>query len=237
MSDVEGSADHFASIARPESLASVAYGRLRDGIRDRKLVAGIFYSEAQLAEAFGISRTPVREAVLALAKEGIVETVPKRGFRLRTLDENEEQEVFDLRSSIESYVVKKLAEERSPDDIEVLRDILRRQAKVTDDPSAFLSADEEFHMCMPSLLGLERTHQMLASLRGAIYLAGAAALSLPDSVFEILLEHQRVVDAIESGDKAASEEAILTHIRNTAQRSSSRRWVGDQDDAASAGED
>jgi DNA-binding GntR family transcriptional regulator len=199
----------------PGSLARQAYVALRRAIQDRHLVQGELYSEGELAESLGISRTPVREALIELSREGLIEIVRQRGFRLRELGPIEQQEVFELRRVLETFVVRKLADTNDPDHVGVLRAILARQATHLDDANAFLAVDEEFHLTMPALAGLERTREMLAILRGAMWLIGSTALVVPERLPHILDEHSAVVDGIESGDPDSAEAAIRFHIATT----------------------
>ena len=203
------------SLDPPGSLARQAYVAIRRAIQDRHLVQGELYSEGELAESLGISRTPVREALIELSREGLVEIVRQRGFRLRQLGPIEQQEVFELRRVLETFVVRRLAEVGDPDHITALRAVLARQANDLDDPNAFLVVDEEFHLLMPALAGLERTREMLAILRGAMWLIGSTAMVVPERLPHILEEHSAVVDGIESGDPDAAEAAIRYHIATT----------------------
>ena len=99
------------TLARAETLARQAYAAIRSSIWSGVVAPGVFYSEVQLAGALKISRTPVREALIQLAREGLVEIVPQRGFRLRAISDKERQEAFELRDLVEQYVVRRLANE------------------------------------------------------------------------------------------------------------------------------
>jgi GntR family transcriptional regulator, rspAB operon transcriptional repressor len=210
------SPDRIPTIGRRRSLAQEAYKAIRRSLRDGILVHDEFYSEAELAHSMGISRTPVREALIEMAREGLVEVVPQRGFKLRELGPEDEREVFELRGVLESYVVRRLASKATPGDVSKLREVLDRQAELVDNPSAFLEVDEEFHLLMPQLVGLRLTYQMVFILRGALWLMGSAALALPERGPTVLQEHRAVVDAIEASDPDAAMAAIQYHINETA---------------------
>jgi GntR family transcriptional regulator, rspAB operon transcriptional repressor len=203
-------------IDRPDSLAQTAYKSLRQAIRDSDLEPGVLYSENEVASSMGISRTPVREALIDLSREGLVEIVPQRGFRLRVLDREEEKEVFALRAVLEPFVAERLATAAREDDVGELQEVLERQRSCVDDAEAFLANDEEFHLLMPRLVDLERTHQMLVTLRGALWLMGARALELPARAPGALAEHEAVLEAILDGDAAAAAQAARDHVMNTA---------------------
>jgi GntR family transcriptional regulator, rspAB operon transcriptional repressor len=200
------------SIQRPESLARKAYLALRKAIRDGALEPETLYSELQLAAAMSISRTPVREALIELSREGIIDVVPQRGFRIRAITPDEEREVLDLRGAIESYVVRKLSVDVTSSDIAELRGILDQQARVRDDPALFLELDETFHLTMPALMGLKRTQDLLGTLRGIIFLTGSTAMLVPDRAQQVLAEHRAIVDAVAAGDRERAVRAVLEHL-------------------------
>jgi GntR family transcriptional regulator, rspAB operon transcriptional repressor len=223
------------SIQRPERLARVAYNRLRRAIRDRHLLADTLYSELQIALDLDISRTPVREALIELAREGIVEILPHRGFRVRTMTRDEERELFDLRRLVEAYVVGRLAEARDPKAIDALREIVERQAAAVDDISAFLELDEEFHLTMPALLGLQHASRILSGLRGLIFLGGSAAMASPERAREVIEEHRRIVEALAASDPQQAADSLGRHIERTAALSLERAWIGSQEGSPRTG--
>jgi DNA-binding GntR family transcriptional regulator len=206
-------------LPRTETLSRRAYGAVRKAIRDRIILPEVLYSEVQIADVLGISRTPVREALIELAREGIVDKFPQRGFRLRSISDEEAREVFEVRALLESHLARKLAIRASDQDVRTLGQILDRQARVTNDPSAFLELDEEFHLAFASLLGFARTRQMLLSLRGIIWVAGLAAIAQPRRAVKVLAEHRALLDRIAAGDPSGATKAIQSHIKNTAEAS------------------
>ncbi len=211
----------IASLPRAETLARQAYAAIRSSIWSGVIAANSFYSEVQLAGALKISRTPVREALIQLAREGLVEIVPQRGFRLRSISEKERREAFELRDLVEQYVVGRLATEATDQVVAKLRAILDRQAKTLDKPE-FLDIDEEFHIAMPEALNLERTRQILLTLRGIIWLSGLDALATPARSADVLEEHRAVVDAIAKHDPKKAEQAIHHHISATQRATTDR---------------
>lgn len=223
------------SLGRPDSLATRAYQAIRQAIRDDTLVHDHLYSEKELAELMSISRTPVREALIELSREGLVEVVPQRGFRLRRLSADEEDEVFQLRALLESFVVQRLAADDGPKTVTSLRKLLDEQESAAADPATFLTIDERFHLLMPSLAGLARTQQLLGTLRGMLWLAGGKAIATPHRRPEVLAEHRAIVDAIEAGDGDAAADALRVHLRNTQQAIAASR-AGDAVSADASGD-
>lgn len=208
----------LAAVERPNTLARSAYLRLQEAIRDGVVRHGPLYSENELAETLGMSRTPVREAVIALTREGLLEVSAQRGFRVRALTRGEQAEVFDLRALLETYVVRRLAGDVSEGALDRLREVLDRQEQLGGDRtrSQFLALDEEFHLLMPSLAGLSRTRETLGQLRGAMWLLGQEALTRPERDKAVMAEHRAIVDAIAAGDADAAADAVASHLTSTA---------------------
>ncbi|MFI2332068.1 GntR family transcriptional regulator [Nocardia rhamnosiphila] len=205
------------AVERPPTLGRRAYLQIQQAIRDGNLTHGEQYSENELAESLGMSRTPVREALLTLNREGIITVESQRGFRLRELSESERREIFDLRSLLESFVAGRLALNATADDISRLRGLVDAQEGLGDgQQSEFLALDEQFHLLQSATLGLERTHATMVGLRGAMWLIGFEALKLPHRCAAVVAEHRAIVDAIEAGDPERAATAAREHLANTA---------------------
>lgn len=215
VSEFDLSPPMLSALPRPDSLSRQAYAALRRAIRDGMVIPGHIYSELQLARLLGVSRTPVREALIELAMEGAVDKMPQRGFKLRSISRHELTEVFHLRTLLEDYVVTQMAKGAQADDIAGLRRILERQAR-TDDRSVFLDIDEEFHLNMAAMAHLDRSRQILIGLRSIIWLSGSAALEASGRTRNVIDEHRAVLDAIEMGDAPGARLAIRHHIAETA---------------------
>jgi DNA-binding GntR family transcriptional regulator len=206
----------IAAITKGDTLAQRAYTAIRDAIRGGAIVPERVYSEAELAGQMGISRTPVREALIEFARQGLIEVLPQKGFRLRSVSAAERAEVFGLRLVIERFVVEQLAKQASDSDIAALRKVLDRQRKSVADPAEFLAADEEFHLLMPRLAGLERSYEMLRTLRGMMWLFGELALAVNERSPHVLEEHRAIVDGIAAHEPRMAIKALREHFDSTA---------------------
>jgi DNA-binding GntR family transcriptional regulator len=132
----------------PRSLREEARLALRAGIITGEIAAGELYSVPSLAEKLGVSATPVREAMLDLANEGLVEPVRNRGFRVIRFDEHDLDEIFHLRLLLEAPSVRQVAGKLPPDLERRLQDLvveLERSAEAGDLPR-YLTADHQFHL-------------------------------------------------------------------------------------------
>jgi DNA-binding GntR family transcriptional regulator len=206
--------DLFA-VPRHDSLARQVYTAVRRAIRAGELVPNRWYSEQQLATLFDVSRTPVREALIELSREGAVERVPQRGFRLRVPSASEIEEDFDLRSRIESYVVEKLVTSATDETLERLRALVAEQEAAAAAGSNMSSIGNEFHLALPAAAGLWHSYRMLLMLRPAMWpsVHGQA----PDRHLRSVAEHARVLELIEARDAVGALAAIQDHIASSQQ--------------------
>ncbi|MFE4462721.1 GntR family transcriptional regulator [Nocardia tengchongensis] len=207
----------ITAVERPPTLGRRAYLQIQQAIRDGSLTHGVQYSENELAESLGMSRTPVREALLTLNREGIIVVESQRGFRLRELSKAERQEIFDLRALLEGFVASRLALNATADDLSRLRALVDAQQRLgVGQESEFLALDEQFHLLQSEILRLERTHATMVSLRGAMWLIGFEAIKLPHRLEAVVTEHRAIVDAIEARDPELAANAARQHLANTA---------------------
>jgi DNA-binding GntR family transcriptional regulator len=200
-----------------ETLASRAYQAIRLALLHGQLGPDVFYSENSVAAMLGISRTPAREALRQLENEGLVEVLPQRGFRVRRISSAELVEFYDLRGMLETYVVRNLCATIDERSVRRLGHILERQQMAASDVTEFIGLDEEFHLSMARIAGLERTARIVASLRGVLWLMGTRIVDNPTRRGDVIAEHEAILAAVERRDAGAAADAVTHHIRATAQ--------------------
>jgi DNA-binding GntR family transcriptional regulator len=202
------------SLVRPESLAQQGYDTIRRAIRDGKIPRGQLFSESSLAESLGVSRTPVREALLNLYRDGVVEIVPKRGYRLAELDEAAISEIRLLRVALEQLVVGRLCETCTPAQVRELRTILKGVVARSKGRSQadMYSIDEAFHIRMAEMAGLLQIRRELLSVRGKMYLIASGTEVASTRNEAVIREHEELVDALERHDCKAARRAITDHV-------------------------
>jgi DNA-binding GntR family transcriptional regulator len=224
------------SIEKPIQLAELAYEALRDSILNGLLKPGDIVNEIPMAKEMGISRTPVREALLELSSQGLVEILPRRGVRIKYFTEQDVHEVCEIRELIELGVVEKAAQSGTPfahskpeQALEMQRDAVR----VGDVPE-FLRADRLFHIELISLSGNRRLPKILQNLRDLIDVMAQRALTRSGRMEEVLLEHQAVVDCIKQGKVMEAKDALRHHLQKTKHAVLERIKRGSQDLEAQA---
>lgn len=208
--------------SRPETLSRHAYAAVRRAINQGDIVPGSLYSEGAIAKLLDVSRTPVREALIELAREKVVEKVPQRGFRLRQPSVEELREAFDLRELVECYVVRRVAIEAPDTALVSVARLLKDQASAVDDFRRFAYLGEAFHLGLPTLLGLERSRSLIDTVRASAWRwSGSNDPRHAARKREVIIEHKRVLDGLAARDGERAAAAMLEHLR----RSSSQAFT------------
>jgi len=205
-------------IERPESLKDLAYRRVRALLDRGELPSRNLYSANQLAETLGVSRTPVREALLQLAAEGFLTVAEGRGFRVREFSPKETEDFFETRRLIESFVAEQLAPLLSEDDLAGLDRNLRSLAEeaARNDLPAFLETDREFHMSLVRRYRNLQLESIMERIQTQIPLFGSRAVAHhPGRCCEVVDEHRRIVEALRRRDPAQAAEAVFYHLAVT----------------------
>ncbi|ADU49657.1 GntR family transcriptional regulator [Intrasporangium calvum] len=184
---------------------------------------GNLYSAPKLAAQFGVSATPVREAMLDLVSEGLVEVVRNKGFRVTELRDSDLDAMSELRSFIEVPVMGLVAakcEGSVATEVEGLRPLARRitDAAAARDLVTYAEADIEFHGRFLALHGNEHVVQVVRELRHRSRLYGLEALAEAGVLAQLSLEHEQMVDAALRRDEEGMRRLVaqhLGHIRST----------------------
>jgi DNA-binding GntR family transcriptional regulator len=189
---------------------------LRDAINQGVLPDGAVLNQVALAERFGISRVPVREAMKQLQAEGLISAEPHRPAVVRGLSIERIVETYDIRGLVEGYLLEKAAPQIDAAAIKELRRLLREMAKV-DDHQRWLELNAEFHerLYEPSgaTTGLELAAQLRARGERYVHLwSGGRGIQ---RISEAAREHKRIVDLVAAGDAAGARREVEQHIAHT----------------------
>lgn len=202
---------------RPSLREQVAQA-LRDALVAGELRAGMVYSAPALAARFGVSATPVREAMLDLAKEGLVEPVRNKGFRVTELSDRDLDELTELRRLIEVPTVAALADAARAPDFDRLRPVAAEivEAAARGDLLAYVNADLRFHLDLLALSGNSHLVAVTRDLRHRARLHGLRTLSERGLLTDSAREHLTLLDALCRGDSQAARAVMdhhLDHVR------------------------
>lgn len=210
----EGKMTKLAKINKPAALSSIAYDALRESILSFHLKQNIVYNEKAVAQELGLSRTPVREALLKLASQGLVTFLPRKGFIVSAYTLEDVEEIFELREMIETSVAKKISANVSDDALKTLKANIATQHKAAakKDRHSFMLSDREFHFFFFKLSKNKRLVEITDNFQDLCHLMGANALKNEENYERTIVEHEGIVDALESHDALKTEKAVSRHL-------------------------
>ncbi|MBN8413814.1 MULTISPECIES: GntR family transcriptional regulator [Halomonas] len=212
------SAPRAAPLKRSSLYEAVAE-RLRDMVMEGELAPGSRIAEKSLCEAFGVSPTPLRQALKVLASEGLVEMLPHRGARVTTVDREEVRDLFEVMAALESLAGNLLVVRASDTDIaqvRALHDEMMEHFNANRRPQYF-ALNQQIHARLAELSGnrvLKDLEQSLTlRITRARYVANLDSARWEESA----REHTYFVEALEARDAQALSEALSLHMRKTGQ--------------------
>jgi DNA-binding GntR family transcriptional regulator len=199
------------------TLREAALRAIRAGIVTGEIASNGIYSAPALAAQLGVSATPVREAMLDLVAQGLVEPVRNRGFRILPVGETDLDEIHELRLLIEVPVSRELAGKVPKAALERFRRFAADSvsAAVSGDLVGYLSADRDFHLGLLELHGNRRLVDFISQLRDQARLYGLGDLVAADSLAAYAQEHDAIIDSLEAGDAGEVERRMRRHLQHT----------------------
>ncbi len=197
-----------------QKMATSVYLRLREDILSLALEPGAAVSEKELALSYGISRTPVREALLRLADEGLVEIVPKSGTVVTRIPVSRMPEAIVIRTALEQVNVRAAARQASLSDLMGLRMLLQRQleAAETGDEEAFHAADEAFHAAIAEAAGYPGIWELVQQVKLQVDRYRRLTLPQEGRMARVCSDHAAILAAIEGRDGDAAASAMAGHL-------------------------
>ncbi|PNE21532.1 GntR family transcriptional regulator [Amycolatopsis sp. BJA-103] len=190
---------------------------VRQAMVSGEIRPGDIYSAAALATRLGVSSSPVREALLTLVNQGLMEPVRNRGYRVVAMEEQDLDEIYEMRQLLEVPGTLSAAAKTGPADLERLGDLageIERAAR-ENDVAGFLEADRRFHLALLSLAGNRRLLESIANLRDQTRLYGLEKLAESGRLTGAAGEHREILAAIAARDWDALENLMHTHLRHT----------------------
>ena len=188
--------------------------RLRQRIFAHQLAPGARIDEQALATDYGISRTPLREALKVLAAEGLVTLRPRRGCFVTEISEQDLDDIFPLMAMLEGRCALEATTRAQPDDLarlDALHAELQRFAE-SKEIEHFFEVNQAFHYQIQEMSGNRRLRQVIQDLRKVLKLTRRFSLSIDGRVQQSLAEHAIILAAIKAGDAAGAQVAMHDHI-------------------------
>ncbi|MCD6526427.1 MAG: GntR family transcriptional regulator [Desulfuromonas sp.] len=197
-------------IERHQTLREKILENIRDAILKGTLKAGERVSEPDLAERYGISRTPIREAFRQLESEGYLTVVPRKGAVVTALSERDVEEFYSIKSILEGYAARLAAEKLTDKEIERLVTINDRLAKLatSGDVKTFFRVHNEFHEQFIRASGNEKLLELIQQLLKKFDRLRIASMSLPGRMEISVQEHVKIIEAFKQRDGDAADRLV-----------------------------
>lgn len=204
-----------APVPRTGPARLFVYAAIRDAIVRGELEPGARLSENELAEQFGVSRTPVREAVGRLRDDRLVDVVPQHGTYVSRISTQAVSDAQFIREALECAAVRVAAERATDSDIAALEQILHQQERAAEsaDVDSWYLLDDAYHRALCDMSSHPTVWVVSERAKSHLNRLRRLSLEMPDYMPEMLAEHRAVVGAVARHDVDAAEEALRHHLR------------------------
>ncbi len=200
---------------RTRHAAPQVFEQLRGRIVSLALEPGVVLQRAELADAFGLSQTPIRDALMRLGEEGLVDIFPQHATVVSRIDVAAARQAQFLRRSVEAEIVRVLAQRNDPVLAKRLIALVDRQqqmVRATVDYGDFDAADHAFHHALYDAVGLLQVWTLIRSQSGHVDRLRRLRLPVKGKLQAVVHEHRRIVDAVASGDPLVAAEHLRDHL-------------------------
>ncbi|MCJ0868699.1 GntR family transcriptional regulator [Streptomyces sp. AP-93] len=194
--------------------AERVYQHVKQAVLDRRYEGGVLLTEGELAVAVGVSRTPVREALLRLETEGLLKLYPKKGALVLAVSAQEIADVIETRLLVEEFTVRQ-AVPAPAGLLERLAELVEEQRRLGDagELGAMMAVDRAFHAEIVRSAGNQILCRLYDQLRDRQLRMGVALLHAhPERVERTLAEHREILDALRAGDADTAAAAVRAHV-------------------------
>jgi DNA-binding GntR family transcriptional regulator len=198
----------------PRALYQEVAELLRQRIFKRELEPGSWIDEMKIAQEYGISRTPLREALKVLAAEGLITMKVRRGAYVTEVSEKDLADVYHLLSLLESDAAGVVAQRASDEQIIELQALHKQLETASGNREKFFTINERFHMRLLEIAGNRWRDQMVADLRKVMKLNRQNSLLKSGRVQESLKEHRAIVEALARRDAKLAARKMQEHFSN-----------------------
>jgi DNA-binding GntR family transcriptional regulator len=209
--------DKLSSLTKPPSIEELVISNLRKAIVTAQFKPGDPLDQEELARQLGVSRTPVRQALRALASENLVTFYPRRGAVVAELSVEEIEDIYLIRMLLEGPAARMGAEQSSPQATRALEALYKEMCATPDDTSKWLMLDREFHTSIYDAAHYPRLTQMIKSLRDDVERYVRVYIDVNDNIPRSNAKHALILDAFSAGDGPACEQHTLDHLEEVFQ--------------------
>lgn len=196
------------------SLRERVYKYLKEGILNGNIAPESILVESRLVDQIGVSRTPIREALHFLEKEGLLEILPKAGYRVRGISVEEFEEICEIRKVIEQLAVQWAIQKGSAEKLEKIRENFKQSeaAIKKEDWGSFVALDAQFHELVGDASGSRRLQDLIRTLRADMVRYRIKSLGHTVTANIALKGHKNILQAIVERDGEAAKMAVRKHL-------------------------
>ncbi len=205
-------------VIRPnKTIREKVYEYLREGILSGKIKSGDRLVESELAGRIGTSRTPVREALHTLEREGLVDSLHRVGYVVRPISELEVSELCQIRLALEALALRWALSKDPAGLARAMRKNLSRceQQVAAGNLKSFIEMDAQFHDLISEVADSSRLKEMTNSIRRYMLRYRIQSIYTEDNVGRAIAGHRALLEAIEDGDNQAAQRALAAHIKQS----------------------
>lgn len=208
--------NHRKSLHGYPSKTDRVYDILLENIIRRVLLPGENLVERDLAQKLGVSKTPVREALARLEREGLIQGASYHGFSVTELSENDAIEIYDIREIVDGLAARRAAEKVNKEQVKELQFVIQsfRYYVKKNDLKSYNSLDIKFHNLLGAISGNRRLCEMMQRLRDQTRILMTTSVTLTGRAEASLAEHTKILDAIARRDADLADQLSREHIRN-----------------------
>jgi len=209
-----------ASGNKRESLGRLAYERIKGDILDERLLPRQPLIEAELAAKYGVSKTPVREALLSLAREGLVEMSSFRGGRVRDFTADDAREIYELRELLEPFALRRAVPRLTDGDRRSLRDLLDKAQAAAEggDRRELSRLNCAFHSSLVARCRNEKVIEILAHLQNQVRVMSLRFWNVRATHLREAEQHEAILMAVEARQADRAAELLGEHISEFRER-------------------
>jgi DNA-binding GntR family transcriptional regulator len=206
----------FAAIEIPRTLADTVYGTLKRDILEFRLAPGDRFTETEIADRLQVSRTPVREALFRLEREGYLEVRQRNGWLVKPLDFNTLDHFYELRSVLEAAAVQAICAPGGGDRLRALRPLADTWLVDADGRSSdcewLADLDERFHIDLVAAAGNPEISRVHRAATERIRIVRRLDFTQPDRIGKTYEEHGAILAAVLEGNAASAADLLRAHI-------------------------
>jgi DNA-binding GntR family transcriptional regulator len=204
-------------IADTETIRKKVHKHLREQILSGEIGPNERLIETKIAKEIGTSRTPVREALHSLEQEGLIESIPRIGYKVKLINDHEAVEIWEIRSAIETLAARWACENARERLIKELRKNITLAEKhiANNEVTTFVDLDAQFHEIIAHLSGGKRLLELTQSLRRHALRYRIQSIYLPGTALRAIDGHRKILDAIEGNDYEALNQAVKDHLEQS----------------------